>query len=181
MGRKSKADLACQSNLNLRQKAQKSSVEDVTDSEDEEYSDSDDQDDMLEQGFFFLDEGYDSDNSLEGSDSDSDQDMDEILEEELRSLKNEQEMHHFHQILREAQDLALKMEWEAMAEKPQRGKHYLKNSVRSKRRHKETRAKLAAEGKQKFISAFFSAKLGDSSPDHLSPSLTQSLPAVSEP
>ncbi len=51
-------------------------MEDVTDSEDEEYSTSGVQDDMLEQDFFFLDEDYDSDSSLEWSDSNSDQDMD---------------------------------------------------------------------------------------------------------
>ena len=36
--------------------------------------------------------------------------------------------------------------------------------MHSQRRHTATRAKIVTEGKQKFISAFFSKKSGDSSP-----------------
>src|SRR6266567_3134951 len=86
---------------------QNPSVEDGSDDEDLDFED----DDLLEHGFFFLDDSP----SEEDSDSDEDEELDE---DELDGLINEAKIEHFNAILFEAQAMAVKAECEANGEKP---------------------------------------------------------------
>jgi len=146
MGRKTKAQQARINNLPNLNKTLSASVED-------------DQDQDLTDassgcgGFFILDEYSDSD-----SDNDMDIDLEEgELEDELEELRNEEEIHHFGQILLEAQTLAVKAEREAAEERPKRKRHYTGNSVRTKRYHAMKHRQLADQG-QSFIHSWFLKK-----------------------
>ena len=82
---------------------QKAYVEDVTDEEDADYNHGAKQHgtaDLLEEGFFFLDEDSDSDEDSEYGEEDID-------EEELAELKTEDNIHCFNAILAEAQAVAI--------------------------------------------------------------------------
>ena len=84
-------------------------MEDVSDNEDMDSE----EDDLLEEGFFFLDEG---DAVAEDSD-DSDSDEEELSEAELDELQNEAEIEHFNAVLFEAQAMAVKAEHDAAGQK----------------------------------------------------------------
>jgi hypothetical protein len=98
---------------------QNPSVEDIFEEED-----SDLEDNLLEHGFFFLDDGPDSEEAFNGSDSEDK----EIDEDELDGLINEAEIEHFNAVLFEAQAMAVKAEREAIGEKPKWKQHYTSNS-----------------------------------------------------
>ena len=146
MGKKSRAQQARINNLpNLAKKLQTL----VEDEEDQDYLPPADKVDLLEHSFFVLDEYSDSD-------SDSEIDLeDRDLECELEELRNEEEIHHFGQILSEAQALAVMAEREATEGRPNRKRHYTGNSVRTKRYHAMKRRQLADQG-QRFIHSWFS-------------------------
>ena len=111
MGRHSKATKARHSNLGRLKNPQKSSVEDASDDEDLDFED----DNLLEHGFFFLDDESPSEEDSDASDSDEDEELDE---DELDGLINEAKIKHFNAILFEAQAMAVKAEHEANGEKP---------------------------------------------------------------
>lgn len=144
MGRQSKATKARLSNLGRLNNPQNPSVEDASDDEDLDFEDND----LLEHGFFFLDDSP----SEEDSDSDKDEELDE---DELDGLINEAKIEHFNAILFEAQAMAVKAEREANGEKPKRKWHYMGNSTRTQQYHAQKRWKLAATG-QKLINSWFS-------------------------
>jgi len=146
MGRQSKAKKAQCSNLGRLNNPQNPSVEDASDNEDLDFEDND----LLEHGFFFLDDSP----SEEKEDSDSDKD-EELDEDELDGLINEAKIEHFNAILFEAQAMAVKAEREANGEKPKRKWHYMGNSTRTRQYHAQKRRQLAATG-QKLINLSFS-------------------------
>jgi len=59
MGRQSKATLSRVENLRKQKTRQKVTVEDITDSEDKDYTPAVINTDLLEEGYFFLDEDFD--------------------------------------------------------------------------------------------------------------------------
>jgi hypothetical protein len=148
MGRQSNATRARLNNLGKTNNPQNPSVEDVSDHEDSDF-----EDDLLEHGFFFLDDEPESEDGSDGSDSEDE----EADEDELDGLTNEAEIEHFNAILFEAQAMAVKAEREAIGEKPKRKRHYTGNSNRTLRYHAQKRRQLAATG-QKFISSWFSTR-----------------------
>ena len=148
MGRQSNATRARLNNLGKINNPQNPSVEDVSDDEDPDF-----EDDLLEHGFFFLDDEPKSEDGSDGSDSEDE----EADEDELDGLTNEAEIEHFNAILFEAQAMAVKAEREAIGEKPKRKRHYTGNSNRTLRYHAQKRRQLAATG-QKFISSWFSKR-----------------------
>jgi len=148
MGRRSKATQARRDNLRKLDNPQNPSVEDVSDDEDEVFED----EDLLEHGFFFLDDGTQSE---EDSDARSDSEDEGVDGDELDGHINEAEIEHFNAILFEAQAMAVKAEREAIGEKPKRKRHYTGNSNRTLRYHAQKRRQLAATN-QKFISSWFS-------------------------
>ena len=81
---------------------QKAYVEDVMDEEDADYNHAKQHGmaDLLEEGFFFLDEDSESDEDSEYGEEDID-------EEELAELKTEDNIHRFNAILAEAQAVAI--------------------------------------------------------------------------
>ena len=113
------------------------------DSEDEG-SASNSEDDLLERGFFFLDEDPDAEDVDDDSDA-SDLD-EESLGEELQELKTEAEIRHFSAVLAEAQAMAVKAEREATEGKRKRPRHYTGNSIRTKRYHALKRHQLGLTG-----------------------------------
>jgi len=144
MGRRSNATLAQLNNLPRPVNLQNTTVEEVSDDED-----------FLEHGFFFLDEGP---GDKEGSDdSDFDTEDEEVDKDELKGLQHEADIEHFNVILVHAQAMAIKAEREAAGEKPKRKRHYMGNSVRTKRYHAQKRRELTATG-QKLISSMFVKK-----------------------
>jgi len=116
MGRRSAATRARLDNLEKAQKSQQPTVEDVPEDENMKSND----EDLLEQGFFFADEG--------DEEYDSESDDEDGEEDELYALKNKAEINHFNAILFEAQALAVKAEREAAGQKPKRKRHYTGNS-----------------------------------------------------
>ncbi|KAF8812111.1 hypothetical protein BYT27DRAFT_7088096 [Phlegmacium glaucopus] len=119
------------------------SVEDVTNTEDTNRKD-----DLLEEGFFFLDEDCDS------GDSDYDEEIDE---KELSELKTEADIHRFNAILAEAQAVAVQAAKEAAELKPKRKMHYTGNSMCTVQHHAKKQRQLEAIG-QKFINTWFQKK-----------------------
>ena len=104
MGQQFKANIARLKNLQKSQTLRKPTVEDVFDEED---MNSEQSDDLLNEGFFFLDE----DDEMEGSDSDEfDSDDEEMTGGELDELRNEAHLEHFNAVLCEAQAIAVKAE-----------------------------------------------------------------------
>lgn len=147
MGRRSNTVKARISNLPRPKEAYKPTVQEIPD---EEHSGSDStNEDLLEQGFFIMDDGLTDEE--ENEDSDFEEDIDE---EELEDLRNEADIEHFNAILMQAQIMAVKAEREAAGEKPKRKRHYTGNSDRTKRHHAQKRRELAAGG-QKFIHSMF--------------------------
>lgn len=116
----------------------------VEDEEDQDYLPPADKVDLLEHGFFVLDE-Y--------SDSDSDSEID--LEDRELECELEEEIHHFGQILSKAQALAVMAEREATEGRPNWKRHYTGNSVCTKRYHAMKHCQLADQG-QRFIHSWFS-------------------------
>ena len=109
--------------------------------------------DLLEHGFFFLD---DESPSEEGSDASADSDEDEELDKDkLDGLINKAKIEHFNAIFFEAQAMAVKAEHEANGEKPKHKRHYTGNSTRTWQYHAQKRQQLGATG-QKFINSWFS-------------------------
>ena len=143
MGRQSKATMARRGNIGRPNNAQKPPVEEVSD-EDSDFED----DDLLEHGFFFLDEESLSEEDLDGSDE-------ELDEDELHGLISEAKIEHFNAILFEAQAMAVKAGREASGEKRKRKRHYTGNSSRTRRYHAQKRRRLLVTG-QKFINSWFS-------------------------
>src|SRR5271168_5025996 len=124
MGRRSKATIARINNLEKVKNAQQPSVEDVEEDEDMDFE----ADDLLEEGFFFLDETDALDEESDGYNSG----YEEEGEGELDRLQNEAEIKHFNAVLFMAQAMAVKAECEAQGEKPKRKHHYTGNSDRTK-------------------------------------------------
>ena len=150
MGRQSKATRARLNNLPKPKNPQNPTVEDISDDEDMDFDD----EDLLEHGFFCLDEGTPLEEDLDSSDSDDDEEVDE---EELNALQNEADIEHFNAVLAQAHAMAVKAEREAAGEKPKRKRHYTGNSDRTKRHHAQKRRKLVATG-QNLISSMFTKK-----------------------
>jgi len=144
MGRRTKATAARINNFSRPVNPQNPTVEEVSD-DDMDLED----DDFLEHGFFFLDEEPTSEDS-----DDCDSDDEDVDEDELKGLQNEADIEHFNAVLAHAQAMAVKAEREAAGEKPKRKRHYMGNSVRTKRHHAQKRRELAATG-QKLISSMF--------------------------
>ena len=96
MGRQSDATRARLNNLGKTGNPQNPSVEDVFN---DEVKDSDSKDNLLEHGFFFLDDEPESDNGSDGSDSEDE----EADEDEPDKFTNEAEIEHFNAILFKAQ------------------------------------------------------------------------------
>jgi hypothetical protein len=151
MGRRSKATTARINNLQKSTGPRNATVEDVFNDEDVNYEQDDD---LLDEGFFFLD-----DDATEDDSDDCDSEDDEVDEDKLESLQNEAAIEHFNAVLREAQALAVKAEREAAGER-KRKRHYSGNSERTKRYHAQKRRELATTG-QKLISSMFSKKRRD--------------------
>ena len=139
MGKKLKAQQARINNLPNLGKRSCTSMED---DEDQDYLPPDENDDLLEHGFFILDEYSDSDSDSETGLEDGE------LEVELDELRNEEEIYRFGQILSEAQSLAVKAEQEATGGQPKRKRHYMGNSMRTKRHHARKRRQLADQGQR---------------------------------
>ena len=76
--------------------------------------DSDVEEDLLEHGFFFLDDEPESEEVSDGSDSEDE----EADEDEFDGLTNEVEIEHFNAILFKAQAMAVKAECKAIGKKP---------------------------------------------------------------
>ena len=145
MGWQSKATQAWCSNFGRPNNLQNPTVKDVSDDEDlESFEDNN----LLEHGFFFLD-----DESLSEEDFDSNED-EELDEDELNELIIEAKIMHFNNILFEAQAMTVKAEHEAHSEKPKCKWHYTGNSTHTWQYHAQKCQKLAATG-QKFINLWF--------------------------
>ena len=157
MGRPSKYTQGQQKNLQRRDRTKKTTVEDIMDLEDkdEEYCPPT-QPDLLDEGFFFLDEESDSDSNSEFGD-------DEIEEDELKELQTEQELHLFNSILAEAQAVAIQAEKELAESKPKRKRYYTGNSARTVRQYALKRRQLEAKG-QRFINSWFEKQEKGNSP-----------------
>ena len=106
MGQLSKATIA---QYNNHRKSQNPTVEDTSDDEDMYFKENN----LLEEGFFFLDNG---DAIVEDSDH-SDSNDDKLSEDELDELQNEAEIKHFNAVLFEAQVMAVKAEHEPTGQK----------------------------------------------------------------
>lgn len=144
---------------------QKTTIEDVTHSKDEDCIPRQqpvETEDILEQGFFFLDEGSDE------SDEESDLE-DEVDEDELLELQSEAKIHRFNSILAEVQKIAMQAEKEAAGLKPKRKRYYTGNAPRTIRRHALKRRQIEATG-QKFINSWFlKAEETDQPTEHICP------------
>jgi len=172
MGRQSKATKARRSNFGRPNNTQNPSVEDASDDEDLDFED----DNLLEHGFFFLDDESSPEEDSDVSDSDEDEELDEY---ELDGLINEKKIEHFNAILFEAQAMAVKAEREANGEKPKRKHHYTGNSTRTRQYHAQKRRQLAATG-QKFINSWFSKKKESNSTTELSLEETPEIIEISD-
>jgi hypothetical protein len=153
MGRRSKATLARVSNLGHPQKKFQACVEDITNPQDPDFDGSRPQNhpvDLLEEGFFMLDEDL-------GSDSEDEIDDEECEDENTDKVVTDTDIARFAERLAEAQLAAVKAECVAMAEKPNRKCHYTGNSKRTKQHHAQKRRKLGETGQQ-FIQSFFKQK-----------------------
>ena len=149
MGRRSTATLTRISNLGYTKESFRAYVEDITDPEDPDFHGNHSKNhavDLLEEGFFVLDENLDSDSEDEGCE-------DECADESVTDA----DIAAFTQILAEAQLAAVKAEQLAKAEKPNRKHHYTGNSKRTRQYHAQKRQKLGKSG-QPFIQSFFAKK-----------------------
>src|SRR5271156_4501282 len=158
MGCQSKASKARLCNLGIARNSRKATVEDCL-SDEEDMGSFDEEEDILEHGFFIAD---DYEGPLEDSEYEYDSESDEeVSEDEVSTLKNEAAIHHFNQILFEAQAMAVKAEKDASGEQRRKRKHhYTGNSVRTKQYHAQKRRALAGTS-QKFITSMFSKKRQD--------------------
>src|SRR3954467_6266555 len=102
MGRHSNGTQAHIKNLQQHKGTKKPTVEDVPELDDEEYSplSQKQMSDLLEEGFFFLDEDSDGDSDSEFGDE-------EVKEDELKELRAEVDLFRFNSILAEAQAIAI--------------------------------------------------------------------------
>jgi hypothetical protein len=131
MGRCSKATISCINNLGHAQKKLQAQVEDIMDPQDPYFEGNPPQNcsiDLLEEGFFMLDEDLDSDDEDETEDK-------ECKDESMDKPVTDADIIAFTQILAEAQLAAVKAEHIATAEKPNWKSHYTGNSQRTKRYH----------------------------------------------
>lgn len=157
MGRRSKAATARLNNLGQLETSRNLTIDDA------QISDHDDSmnikgEDLLEEGFFFLDEGDDSDIMIDEDSEGSESEDEGIDEDELDELQNEADIEYFNAVLIEAQVMAVNAEREAAGQKKsKRKRHYTGNSDRTKRYHAQKRRALAATG-QKLISTMFSTR-----------------------
>jgi hypothetical protein len=158
MGRRSNGTQAHIKNLQRRDRTKKPTAEDVPESEDEEYCPPTQKrmSDLLNEGFFFLDEELDGDSDSEFADE-------ELEEDELKELRTEAELFRFNSILAEAQAVAIQAEKEAAESRPKRKRHYTGNSARTIRHYALKRRQLQANG-QSLISSWFSKKEQDDPP-----------------
>ena len=154
MGRRSKAATARLNNLGQLEMSRNLTIDDA------QISDHDDGmniegEVLLEEGFFFLDEGDDSDIMIDEDSEGSESEDEGIDEDELDELQNEADIEYFNAVLIEAQVMAVNAEREAAGQKKsKRKRHYTGNSDRTKRYHAQKRRALAATG-QKLISTMF--------------------------
>lgn len=147
MGRKTRAQQNHINNLSKSKNHQQPSVEDIPEDENSNSSD----EDLLEQGFFFLDDAPE----LEEDDADESEDEDEEDEDEEHfGPKNDADIDRFNAVLFEAQAAAVKAEREAVGEKPKRKQFYSGNSDRTKHFYNQKHRKLAATN-QTFINNWF--------------------------
>ena len=157
MGRRSKAATARLNNLGQLETSRNLTIDDA------QISDHDDGmniegEDLLEEGFFFLDEGDDSDIMIDEDSEGSESEDEGIDEDELDELQNEADIEYFNAVLIEAQVMAVNAEREAAGQKKsKRKRHYTGNLDRTKRYHAQKRRVLAATG-QKLISTMFSTR-----------------------
>ena len=108
--------------------------------------------DLLEKGFFMLDEDL-------GSDSEDETEDEEHEDESIDKPVTDEDIVTFTQILAEAQFAAVKTEHIATAEKPNRKCHYTGNSKRTKRYHAPSQKQWKlGETVQRFIQSFFENK-----------------------
>jgi len=161
MGRHSRATLAHVSNLGHAQKKLRAHVEDITDPMDPDFDGNQPQRhpvDLLEEGFFILDEDL-------GSDTEDEMEDEECEDESTDKPVTDADIVAFTKMLAEAQLAVVKAECIARAKKPNRKCHYTGNSKRTKQYHAQKRQKLKETGQQ-FIQTFFKKK-----------SNTESMPA----
>jgi hypothetical protein len=170
MGQQFKATRAQLNNLGKVKNHQNPSVEDVFEEED-----SDLEDDLLEHGFFFLDDGPDSEEASNGSDSEDE----EIDEDKLDGLINEAEIKHFNAVLFKAQAMAVKAEREVIGEKPKWKQHYTGSSNCTLQYHAQKQQQLAATN-QKYISSWFPKEKQPDSTSELQQENTQKIIEVSK-
>ena len=114
MGWQSKAIQAHLKNLQKHVTTpQKAYIKDVMDEEDADYNHTKQHGmaDLLEEGFFFLDEDSDSDEGLEYGEENID-------EEELAGLKTEDDIHHFNAILQRHRQLQSKLQKRQLSQSP---------------------------------------------------------------
>ncbi|KAF8804583.1 hypothetical protein BYT27DRAFT_7259069 [Phlegmacium glaucopus] len=114
MGRHSRATLACVSNLGHAQKILWAHVEDITDPQDPDFDGNQPQKhpvDLLEEGFFILDEGL-------GSDTEDEMEDEECEDESTDKPVTDADIAAFAKMLAEAQLAVVKAEHIAQAEKP---------------------------------------------------------------
>ena len=114
MGRCPKKTLAHIRNLGHWQKILQAHVEDITDPQDPDFDENWPQNqlvDLLEQGFFMLDEDL-------GSDTEDEIDNEECEDESMDKVVTDTDIMHFTQWLAEAQLAAVKAEHIKMAKKP---------------------------------------------------------------
>lgn len=124
MGRQSNGTQTHLKNLQQCNRAKKPTIEDVLESEDEEYCPPTwkQTSDLLDEGFFFLDEESDGNSDSEFGDEEGEED-------ELKELRTEAELFQFNSILAEVQAVAIQAEKEATESKPKRKRHYTGNSA----------------------------------------------------
>ena len=131
MGRRSKAATARLNNLGQLETSRNLTIDDA------QISDHDDSmnikgEDLLEEGFFFLDEGDDSDIMIDEDSEGSESEDEGIDEDELDELQNEADIEYFNAVLIEAQVMAVNAEREAAGQKKsKRKRHYTGNSDRT--------------------------------------------------
>jgi len=152
MGQHSNGTQACIKNLQQHKGTKKPTVEDVPESDNEEYSPPSQKQtsDLLEEGFFFLDEDSDSDSDSEFGDE-------EVEEDELKELRTEADLFRFNSILAKAQAVAIQAEKEATESKPKRKRHYTGNSAHTIRHYAQKHCQLQANG-QSLINSWFTKK-----------------------
>jgi hypothetical protein len=112
--------------------------------------------DLLNGGFFFLDEESDTDSDSEFGD-------DEIEEDKLKELRTEEDLHCFNSILVEAQTITIQAERDLAESKPKQKRHYTGNSEHTVQHYALKHHQLEAKGQQ-LINSWFKKEEKSNSP-----------------